>query len=447
MPVHDQGRETGRRKAAPRPASRSASTPAPGLTPDQGLLGLQASAGNAAVVQMMRRAGLLDGERRPGHSGGLEDRQAAHSAPTVQRSSVHAVLRTAGRPLDEATRTDMESRFGADFTDVRVHDDGAARASAAEIGAHAYTSGSHIVLGDGGGDQHTLAHELTHVIQQRQGSVAGTDNGAGLRVSDPSDRFEREAEANATRVMRAKAGVMRAPAGETAVQRAPRAVPRTGTGPGTGPGRGTAPVQRMGKNSGQGSSKGDAAKGKAVDGPKQGDHLFNALGDAMLSIIPKLREQNESLLYESPDAQQAVTGLIDELKTLADQAKTLRANEEYESAQAVVGGGAGRAGDTNSQVYGKFVEDMRHAAATLHYGVAWEEDPVVTSVTAVTTAGDLEAKIFDLDAYRRKTQENGMRGKKKQDALNAWVATTKTHMLNLFQKYLQVMNRIHEESS
>lgn len=95
----------------------------------------------------------------------------------------------------------MEARLGADFSDVRIHDDSAARSSAAEIGARAYTSGSHVVIGDGGGDKHTLAHELTHVIQQRQGPVAATDNGSGLRVSDPSDRFEREAEANATRVM------------------------------------------------------------------------------------------------------------------------------------------------------------------------------------------------------------------------------------------------------
>lgn len=432
MPVHDHGRETGQRKTAPRPASRSASTPAPGPTPDQGLLGLQASAGNAAVVQMLRRAGLLDNRRE--HAVGLGERQAAPSAPEVQRSAVHAVLRTAGRPLDEATRTDMEDRFGADFTDVRVHDDGAARASAAEIGARAYTSGSHIVLGDGGGDQHTLAHELTHVVQQRRGSVAGTDNGAGLQVSDPADRFEREAEANATRVMRA-------PAGETAVQRAPRVVSRAGTGP----------VQRMGKkNNGQGTSKGDAAKGKAakdkaVDGPKQGDHLFNALGDAMLSLIPELREQNKSVSSDPPGAQQAINGLIDELQTLAEQAKTLRANAEFESAQAVVGGGAGRAGDANSQIYGEFVRAMRYAAGKLDWGIGWGEDPTVVSVIAVKTVDDLEAKIFDQDAYRRKTQENGMKGKKKQDALTAWVASTKAHMWSLFQKYLQVMSRINEE--
>ncbi len=110
----------------------------------------------------------------------------------MQRSAVHDVLAAPGRPLDDARRAETESRLGADFSDVRIHDDGAARASAAEVGARAYTSGSHIVIGDGGGDEHTLAHELTHVIQQRQGPVAGTDNGSGLKVSDPSDRFERE---------------------------------------------------------------------------------------------------------------------------------------------------------------------------------------------------------------------------------------------------------------
>ncbi|MFI6475719.1 DUF4157 domain-containing protein [Streptomyces sp. NPDC050516] len=165
-----------------------------------GLLALQAGAGNAAVVQMLRQAGhpwAQPGQHQ--HGAGCGHQQTEQ--PAVQRSAVHDVLRAPGRALDDATRTDMESRLGADFSDVRIHNDSAAKASAAEVGARAYTSGSHVVIGDGGGDKHTLAHELTHVIQQRQGPVAGADNGAGLKVSDPSDRYEREAEANARRVM------------------------------------------------------------------------------------------------------------------------------------------------------------------------------------------------------------------------------------------------------
>ncbi|MET8638156.1 eCIS core domain-containing protein [Streptomyces sp. NPDC004096] len=195
-------------------------TPAAGAgTPSWGLLALQSSAGNAGVVQMLRRAGHSWERGQHEHDADC-GRQA--EPPVVQRSAVHDVLRGGGRPLDEATRSDMEARFGTDFSDVRIHNDAAARVSAAEVGARAYTSGSHIVIGEGGTDKHTLAHELTHVIQQRQGPVAGTDNGAGLKVSDPSDRFEREAEVNATRVM-ARSAPESAPAADGG------GVPATGT--------------------------------------------------------------------------------------------------------------------------------------------------------------------------------------------------------------------------
>ncbi|WP_399420498.1 DUF4157 domain-containing protein [Streptomyces sp. WAC05292] len=153
---------------------------------------------------MLQLSGHPYARRRDQHVHGAgcgHQQEADGQAPAVQRSAVHDVLSGTGRPLDTGLREEMESRLGADFSDVRIHDDPAARASAAGIGARAYTSGSHVVLGDGGGDKHTLAHELTHVIQQRRGPVAGTDRGDGLSVSDPDDRFEREAEANATRVM------------------------------------------------------------------------------------------------------------------------------------------------------------------------------------------------------------------------------------------------------
>jgi hypothetical protein len=51
--------------------------------------------------------------------------------------------------------------------------------------------------------QRTLAHELAHVVQQSQGPVDGTDAPGGIRVSDPSDRFERAAEQTADHVMAA----------------------------------------------------------------------------------------------------------------------------------------------------------------------------------------------------------------------------------------------------
>ena len=117
----------------------------------------------------------------------------------------------------------MEGRFGADFGDVRVHNDGAAHESAKSVNAQAYTVGSSIVFQrdkyDPGSDagKHMIAHELTHVVQQRSGPVDGTEAGGGVKISDPSDRFEREAVANADRMMSS-------PAPTTDVQRMPEGV-------------------------------------------------------------------------------------------------------------------------------------------------------------------------------------------------------------------------------
>jgi hypothetical protein len=152
----------------------------------------------------------------------VRDTSAGHPAG-MQRSVVDSVLRSAGRPLQEPLRTEMEDRLRATFADVRVHDDAAAQRSASQLGARAYTSGNHVVLGSRGIDRETLAHELTHVVQQRSGPVAGTDTGNGIRMSDPSDRFEREAEATAARLMAyPAANVLRGPSQPVAepVQRA-----------------------------------------------------------------------------------------------------------------------------------------------------------------------------------------------------------------------------------
>lgn len=145
------------------------------------ILGLQRSSGNASVVQM------------------LSDED--------ERSPVHDVVGSGGgQPLDPGVRSTMESAFGASFGDVRVHTGDQASRSAEAVGAEAYTVGSDVVF-RGGFDagsptgQRTLAHELTHVVQQSSGPVDGTDAPGGIRLSDPSDRFEREADATADEVM------------------------------------------------------------------------------------------------------------------------------------------------------------------------------------------------------------------------------------------------------
>jgi hypothetical protein len=82
------------------------------------------------------------------------------------------------------------SRF-RDFSHVRVHTDARAAESARAVGALAYTVGSNIVFGSGQFAPHTrsgrhlLAHELTHVVQQKQGESGAS--GAKDRVQRQPD--------------------------------------------------------------------------------------------------------------------------------------------------------------------------------------------------------------------------------------------------------------------
>ncbi|MFI9760679.1 DUF4157 domain-containing protein [Streptomyces sp. NPDC051963] len=177
---------------------------------------LQRAVGNAVVARMVE-------EERHVHGA-----DCGHGRPEqpVQRSAVHDVLGSPGRPIQPALRTEMEARLGESFHDVKLHTGPRAEASADAVGARAYTSGSHVVLGRSAADKHTIAHELTHVIQQRRGPVAGTDNGQGLQVSDPGDRFEREAEANARRVMAGPTPTHTADPGHPAAVAEPTAVQR-----------------------------------------------------------------------------------------------------------------------------------------------------------------------------------------------------------------------------
>lgn len=185
--------------APPAPVMQAAGTGRSDVLSPSDVLGLQRAVGNAGV------GGLLDEDRSPVHdvvnSGG-----GSPMAPDVQR--------------------EMQGRLGHDFSDVRIHTDSNASDSAKAVGAHAYTVGSNVVFQRDTFDPSSsagktmLAHELTHVVQQRNGPVDGTPAGGGIKVSDPGDRFEREASANADRVMAAPAAPTAAAASAPAVQRA-----------------------------------------------------------------------------------------------------------------------------------------------------------------------------------------------------------------------------------
>ena len=107
-------------------------------------------------------------------------KREATGAPShaVAPPIVHSVLSGAGRQLDPSTRCFMESRFGHDFSSVRIFNDGAAAESALAVSANAYTVGEKIVFNESRyspsseSGRRLLAHELAHVVQQSHGPIS-----------------------------------------------------------------------------------------------------------------------------------------------------------------------------------------------------------------------------------------------------------------------------------
>lgn len=105
-----------------------------------------------------------------------------------------------GDPLPDATRADMEHRFGADFSGVRIHTDATAQQMNRDIHAHAFTYGGHIYFNSGryepdsSSGKTLLAHELTHTVQQGA-SPARADVVSRAAITPVHGQLQRQAAA------------------------------------------------------------------------------------------------------------------------------------------------------------------------------------------------------------------------------------------------------------
>jgi len=151
------------------------------VDPDAAALRVAAAIGNRAFGQLVARAadGILpDGRAHP-------DVEA-----TIART------RGSGGSLDARSRERVGTALGDPLDDVRVHTDPTADTLARAVSARAFATGSDIYFASGeyqpgtaAGDR-LIAHELTHVVQQRGAPTSGP-----LTVTQPGDAHEREADA------------------------------------------------------------------------------------------------------------------------------------------------------------------------------------------------------------------------------------------------------------
>ena len=118
----------------------------------------------------------------------------------------------------------MESRFGYDFSGVRIHDDARAAESSRAVDAKAYAVGADIAFGPGQYAPHTpqgrwlLAHELAHTVQQRAVD-AGIQRFSPVWAGTEDDRLEHEADHAAEEVVAGRFAHVAESARATAPQR------------------------------------------------------------------------------------------------------------------------------------------------------------------------------------------------------------------------------------
>ncbi len=117
-----------------------------------------------------RVAALVETPAMPGHT--------TSASPNPNDPASIVALPGPGQPLAPDVRSQFESRFGHSFGDVRLHVDGRAAATARALRARAFTVGSKIAFACGEyapssrAGRALIAHELTHVLQQRGGGAA-----------------------------------------------------------------------------------------------------------------------------------------------------------------------------------------------------------------------------------------------------------------------------------
>lgn len=181
----------------------------------------------------------------------------------------------------------IQRAFGRhDVSAVQAHTGADAAASAKAMGAEAYATGNHVVLGDRGTDLHTVAHEAAHVVQQR----AGVQLKGG--VGEAGDPHERHADEVADRVVRGDSA-------EALLD---------GVAGGSAPGQ--ASVQRKPPRGTENRILNEMAAGTGSLSDEQSDDLIDKMDKGQTAararaIAAQIEAESEALVSRLPDQERA----------------------------------------------------------------------------------------------------------------------------------------------
>lgn len=128
-------------------------------------------------------------KQNPLQMQGMEEEELQMKKSPFQLKKANTIQRQtgSGSAMPDGVQSQMEGAFGTSFSDVNIHTNSS---SATDVGALAYTQGSDIHFAPGqynpssSAGKELIGHELTHVVQQREGRVQPTTQAGGMPVND-----------------------------------------------------------------------------------------------------------------------------------------------------------------------------------------------------------------------------------------------------------------------
>jgi Domain of unknown function (DUF4157) len=229
--------------------SRRTAEPSESERGEAGFMPLQSTMGNAAIARMLQREEAPEEEVMAKHDPALAQREEApeeeevmakhdpalaqreeapeeeevmakHDSSVAQRAGAPEVglagggvsdglanridsMRGGGSPLDDNTKSTMEDALGTSMAGVRVHVGSESDSLNHAITAKAFTTGNDVFVRSdqwapgSTSTQRLMAHELTHVAQQREGIAGSAGGGMSVGASDTHEEHEADSVADA----------------------------------------------------------------------------------------------------------------------------------------------------------------------------------------------------------------------------------------------------------
>lgn len=157
---------------------------------EQSILQLQRRIGNHAVLRLLRANTIEPNDIKEFNSTDANLRITTRYSNRPH--SLDKVLSDETKGTQIPHKDEMENRFGANFQNVQAIMSGDAKNISEKLGAKAFTYGNNIIFKENPPDKKTVAHELTHVLQQTRPNYSS--NNGGYEVSSHNSAAEREAE-------------------------------------------------------------------------------------------------------------------------------------------------------------------------------------------------------------------------------------------------------------